>query len=89
MLDPKEFFDSVREYDKSADNEESKGHERFATVDPNYSGSGPARVTFDGETAMSTKAYQFLNAPPRNGTRVFMLPVGTTYLIMGMLNGGV
>ncbi len=89
MIDPTTFFEAVRTYDKSADNEESKGHARFATVDPNYSGSGPARVMFDGETVLSTKFYSFLNTPPRGNTRVFMAPVGTTYLILGMVNGGV
>ena len=64
MLDPTELFEAVRTYDKSADNTESKGHTRFATVDANYAGSGPARVMFDGEAALSTKAYQFNASKP-------------------------
>ena len=89
MFDPREFFEAARQYDRSADNEESKGWNRCATIDPGYAGFGPARVTFDGETTLSQKAYQFLDNPPRAGTRVALLPIGPTYLILGMLNGGV
>ena len=90
MIDPTDLFEAVRTYDRSADNEESKGHARFATLDASYSGSGPARVTFDGETTLSTKSYHWVgNSPPRAGTRVFVLPVSTTYVIVGMVNGGV
>jgi hypothetical protein len=87
--DPTTFFEAVREYDRSADNAESKGFARCATVDPNYTGLGPARVLFDGETALSQKEYQFLDNPPRANTRVVMEPIGNTYYIAGMLNGGV
>jgi hypothetical protein len=88
MLRPGEFFDAVAEYDRSANNADSKGHERFATVDSAYAGTGPARLTFDGESALTTKAYSFAGSPPVAGARVFVLPVANTYLIMGMLNGG-
>jgi hypothetical protein len=88
MLDPTEFFDAVTEYDKSASNDASKGHPRFATVDSAYAGTGPARVMFDGELTLTTKAYQFLNLAPRAGSRVMMTPVANTYVIAGMLNGG-
>lgn len=88
VLDPSKFFDAVREYDKSADNVESKGWNRCATIDPNYSGTGPARVQFDGELTVSQKAYHFVGTPPLAGKRAFLVPVGPTYLIMGMINGG-
>ena len=88
MLKPEELFEAVAEYDKSAENDESKGHARFATVDNAYAGSGPARVTFDGEATLTTKAYQFVGGAPQAGSRVMMLPVSTTYVINGMLNGG-
>ncbi len=89
MLDPTDLFESLKEYDRSAENADSKGHVRFASVDTAYSGVGPARVMFDGETAFSTKAYQFINQAPGPGVRVLMLPVDQTYVILGMLNGGV
>ena len=88
-FDPAKFFEAVREYDKSADNEESRGFGRCATIDPNYTGLGPARVLFDGETVLSQKSYHFLDNPPRANTRVVMFPIGPTYVIMGMVNGGV
>jgi hypothetical protein len=88
MLDPKEFFDAVTEYDKSARDDASKGHNRFATVDSAYAGTGPARVTFDGEIALTTKAYHFLNLAPQAGARVCMLFIANTYVIAGMLDGG-
>jgi hypothetical protein len=89
MLDPEAFFDAVNEYSKNANNDESKGWTRCATVDSNYTGTGLVRVTFDGETTLSQKAYAFLDSPPRSGTRVLMLPIGATYVILGMVNGGI
>lgn len=88
-MDVADFFDAARAYDKSAENAESKGWNRCATVDPSYTGTGPAKVLFDGETVLTQKAYHFLDTPPRANTRVVMLPIGQTYVIAGMLNGGV
>ena len=88
MLDPGQFFEAVAEYDRSANNADSKGHPRFATVDSAYAGTGPARLTFDGESALTNKSYNFAGSPPVAGKRVFVVPVANTYLIMGMLNGG-
>jgi hypothetical protein len=88
-LDPGKFFDAVREYDKSANNDESKGWNRCGTVDSEYTGVGPARILFDGETTLSQKFYHFVGTAPRAGTRVFLAPVGSTYVIQGMINGGV
>jgi hypothetical protein len=88
MLKPRDFFDAVAEYDRSANNTESKGHPRFATVDSAYAGTGPARLIFDGESALTNKAYNFAGSPPVAGARVFVVPVANTYLISGMLNGG-
>jgi hypothetical protein len=89
MFDPVKLFEAMREYDKSAENAESQGFNRCATIDPDYVGNGPARVTFDGETTLSQKSYHFINTPPRASTRVAMLPIGSTYVILGMVNGGV
>lgn len=88
-FDPAKFFDAVREYDKSATNADTQGFTRCGTVDPGYTGAGPARIMFDGETVLSQKAYHFLNTAPLAGARVVLTPIGSTYVISGMVNGGV
>lgn len=56
---------------------------RLATVDPAYA-SGRPRVTFDGETTLSGKAYPRLSSyVPVAGDRVLMVPSGTSYVIIG------
>lgn len=87
-MDPAKFFEAVRTYDKSAENYQSQGWSRFATVDPNYTGAGPARVQFDGEASVSQKSYHFVGQTPLAGKRAFLVPVGNTYVILGNLNGG-
>jgi hypothetical protein len=67
---------------------------RLATVDATYDpwttypdAAPPARVTFDGESVLSTKAYPYAAGMiPWSGMRVYMLPIGNTYLIGGALN---
>jgi hypothetical protein len=60
---------------------------RIATIDPAYV-SGSARVIFDGEDALSGKAYSYVSTySPTAGDRVVMIPVGTTYVIVGPLAG--
>ena len=88
-MDPAKFFEAVREYDKSADSTDTKGWNRCGTIDPNYPGTGPARVQFDGELTVSLKAYQYVGTPPLAGKRAFLVPVGNTYVILGPINGGV
>ena len=63
---------------------------KIATVDPayvasSYPGTFP-RVTFDGESVLSTRRYASLYAPAPND-RVVLLPVGTTYVILGKIGG--
>lgn len=65
---------------------------RLAVVDPAFSPSSyPAtlpRVTFEGETVMSTRRYAVAgNYVPRPSDRVLMAPVGTTYAILGAIPG--
>lgn len=83
-MDPTTFFEAVAEYDKT----DAKGFNRCGTIDPGYAGSGPARVLFDGETTISQKSYQFIGTAPVAGRRVVLMPVGSTYVILGMINGG-
>lgn len=61
---------------------------KMGTVDPAYSGIGAAKVTFDGESSMSSKAYVCVNCSPAAGDRVVLLPVGKTLVIIGTINGG-
>lgn len=59
---------------------------RLATVDSAYT-SGWPKVTFDGESALSQKAYPHLDSyVPARGDRVVLVPVGTTYLIIGAVS---
>jgi microcystin-dependent protein len=61
---------------------------RLATVDALYS-SGSPRVTFDGETTLSVKEYPYVKSyTPAAGDRVALVPVGTTYLIIGAISTG-
>lgn len=46
---------------------------QFARVDPNYSGGRP-RLIFDGETAVSGKAYPYLSSyTPQANDRVMLV----------------
>lgn len=64
---------------------------KLATIDPAYvvGGSYPTsvalpKVTFDGETTLSTKLYPVLNGYiPVPSQRVVMIPVGRTYVVAG------
>lgn len=56
---------------------------KIATIDPAYS-SGDPRVTFDGETALSTRTYPYNSTyTPVAGDRVVMIPIGPVYWIVG------
>lgn len=57
---------------------------RLATIDPAYGGGTTARVTFDGETLLTTKAYPTL-VRLRASDRVVMVPVGRGYVILGAI----
>lgn len=80
------FLQSVAGFARSRQAAGSAGRpNRLAVVDPAYAG-GPARpkVTFEGESTMSGKEYPF-TVEPAAGDRVLMVPVGTTYLIAGVV----
>lgn len=56
---------------------------RLAAIDPAYT-TGLAKVTFEGETAVSGKGYAWVRPyVPQPNDRVVMAPVGTSYLILG------
>lgn len=65
------------------------GH-RLATIDPAYNAATVyptvtlPKVTFDGETTLSTKRYPIVvDYVPVAGDRVLMAPIGRTYTILG------
>jgi hypothetical protein len=58
---------------------------KIGTVDLGYAGTNAAKVQFDGETAVSTKAYVVIGTPPLPGARVQLIPSGKTYVIIGTL----
>lgn len=58
---------------------------RTAKIDPAYA-SGAPKVTFDGESTLSVKTYARLGSyTPAANDRVLMVPVGTTYVIVGKI----
>lgn len=70
---------------------------RLATVDAAYDpfttwpdAAPAARVTFEGESTLSTKAYPIANGfVPRAGQRVWLEPIGNSYLVCGSIQGTV
>lgn len=65
---------------------------KLATVDPAYTVGTVAdptlpKVTFDGETTMSTKQYPIVSGyVPTASDRVVLVPVGRTYVIIGTVS---
>ena len=66
---------------------------KFAKVDPAYNpfstypaAPPPARVTFEGESTLSAKAYALADGVvPMAGRRVWMVPAGNSYIIAGTI----
>lgn len=88
-LTARQFLDAVTGYVETPTTEAPvKSTERptkIGTVDPAYT-TGRAKVTFDGESTMSTKTYSYLSPyTPVASHRVLLLPVGTTYVILGRI----
>lgn len=85
-IDVGDFLDAVTGYSENATDALTKGSMRLAIIDPAYT-SGRPKVTFEGETALSTKTYAPIDYTPRPSDRVVMLPIGSTYVILGKLDG--
>lgn len=88
MMDATSFLDIVAGYANkpSGAQTSSAGHpNRTATIDPAYT-AGMPKVLFDGEEDMSDREYTWNSSyTPVAGDRVFMVPVGTTFIIGGMI----
>jgi hypothetical protein len=80
------FLQSVAGYVRAQDGGSPNKPVKLGVVDPAYAGA-PAlpKVTFDGEDTMSAKEYAWSGAAPAAGDRVALIPVGTTYLIVGAI----
>lgn len=93
-MEPLDFLDAVAGFQRSQSRSSADRAIRLAVVDPAYNPwaaypdpPAPARVTFEGETTLSTKAYAYANGYiPYAGTRVVLVPIGNTYLITGSLD---
>lgn len=63
-----------------------KSDYRMATVVKRYSNSD-LQVRFDGEDETSPKLYSYLKSlTPKDGTRVLMLKISGTYIIVGEIS---
>lgn len=93
-MEPLAFLDAVTGFARGQSRSSADRPILIGTVDPAYDpwATYPdpppaARVTFDGETVLSGKAYAYANGYiPYAGTRVVLVPIGNTYLITGSLN---
>lgn len=91
MTDPMSFLDAVSGYAQHESASSASRVIRLATIDPAYvattfPGTLP-KVTFDGETVLSGKRYAVMSGYlPRASDRVVLIPVGTTFLIIGSVD---
>jgi hypothetical protein len=90
VIDERSFLRTVAGYTKQASPGDSAGRpDRLATIDPAYSGAGAPKVTFDGESTLSSKLYAYADSyRPAAGDRVLLVPIGTTYMIVGKVASG-
>jgi hypothetical protein len=86
---PREFLETVAGYTRQSTDGSADRPCRIAVIDPAYATGNP-KVTFEGESTMSAKGYPFLSSyTPVASERVVLLPIGTTYLILGKIDNGV
>lgn len=92
MIDARDFLDSVAGYANSSVGGPRTAADRpvlLGTVDQYYT-AGLARVLLDGETILSQKGYTWASTyTPVAGERVFLLPVGQSYIIGGSIQSKV
>lgn len=94
MTDALSFLEAVAGFSRGRGLSSAERPIRLAVVDPAYDpwstypgAPPPARVTFEGESTLSGKAYPIVGGfIPRAGVRVWLLPVGSTYIIGGQLD---
>lgn len=87
-MEPLDFLQSIAGFMQAGKPGTDLSKIKLGTVDPAYiastfPGTLP-RITFDGETTMSTKTYPVMSPYwPQASDRVILVPVGATYLILG------
>lgn len=88
--DSREFLDILAGYSADASPADATNRAfKLATVEPYYS-SGPVHVTFDGESVPSLRGYTWADPyQPNGGDRVYMIPVGNTFIVGGKVSGQV
>jgi hypothetical protein len=93
MPDPISFLQAVSGFTRHEDEASSANRPvRFAVIDPAFVSSGfPGtlpKVTFEGESTLSGKRYAVLSGYlPQPSDKVVLMPAGTTYLILGSVDG--
>lgn len=82
----REILETISQFQESGKKLESSDRNiRLATIDP-YFTVGKPRVLFDGESRLTERTFSWDAAySPRGGDRVFMMPVGQSYIIMGQV----
>lgn len=97
-MDALDFLQSIAGYTRNAPSNGSSSSDRpirLAVIDPAYNafsgvypnGVNPARVTFEGESTLSGKYYPVaVGYIPGPGQRVWLVPIGTTYMIAGAVS---
>lgn len=87
-IDARDFLDSVAGYANSSNTGQKSSANRpvkLGSIDVNYT-SGTPKVLFDGESTISDRGYSWVGSyTPVNGERVFLIPVGQSYIIGGKL----
>lgn len=86
--DPLTILQSITGYVRQQQTGPENKPIKMGTIDPAYSGTGDPKVTFYGESTLSGKNYPYLASSytPVAEDRVVMIPVGTTYLIVGSID---
>lgn len=84
-MEARSFLDSVAGYVGAGQGGSIANPVRLATIDSYYT-YGQPRVTFDGEASTTSKGYAWVYGyTPSAGDRVYMVPVGQTYVIAGKI----
>lgn len=85
---PRSFLETIQGVVRPAEPTSSADKPfRIAVIDSSYT-TGDPLVTFEGETTMSGKPYPYISTyTPRANDRVVLAPLGTSYIIVGAIDG--
>jgi len=95
MIDIQDFLEMTAEHTRRTLEGAGSRSTKLATIDENYptdpyyaGGLNGPKVTFDGDTTLSSNGFAILphSYIPTAGDRVVMLPVGNTYIIVGSVD---